>query len=355
MILVADHFYRKIRIIVSGIGLLVRSVSLFVLPGILFNCSDDKQRHQFFIEGQAQGTTYHITWFSDNERISQQQVDSLLQQLDRSLSTYVPQSVISRINRNEQAHLDLHFENVFNRAQQISDETDGAFDITVAPLINAYGFGFTNKSTLTPLVIDSLRKFIGYRMVKLQGDTILKQNDGVQLDFNAIAQGYSVDVIASFLEERSVERYLIELGGEVRAKGTKENGESWKVGIDSPEDSFDSQRNLNAVVKLDNRAMATSGNYRRFYEENGTRYAHIIDPKTGYPAMHNLLSATVFANDCMTADAYATAFMVMGVEGSKEFLAARKDLDLDVFFIYNENEHWATYSSENLVDILEDP
>ena len=176
----------------------------------------------------------------------------------------------------------------------------------------------------------------------------------MMLDFNAIAQGYTVDLLSSFLESKGINNYLVELGGEVRTKGKKNNGEDWKIGIDQPNETYTEGRPLKAIVSLKNKALATSGNYRKFYVENGRKYAHIIDPHTGYPAKHNLLSATVIANDCMTADAFATAFMVMGLEKAKQFLSKAKQLGLEVFFIYDEHGTWKTYTSETLKERIEE-
>lgn len=307
------------------------------------------------IEGQAQGTTYHITYSSKADVSYKKQVDSVLKQLDLSLSTYVPESIISRVNKNDSSvRVDDHFLKVFSKAIEVSTKTNGLFDVTVTPLINAYGFGFTKKATINDKVIDSLRQFIGYEKVRLEGRRVIKEQQAMMLDFNAIAQGYSVDVLGLYLESKGIENYLVELGGEVKAKGRKENSEYWKVGIDQPEEGFPAARNLNTVINLKDRAMATSGNYRRYYEENGRKYGHIIDPGTGYPANHNLLSASVFADDCMTADAYATAFMVMGVEQTTAFLSDNKDLKLDVLLIYDNNGTWKTHSSKGLEEWIEE-
>jgi thiamine biosynthesis lipoprotein len=188
----------------------------------------------------------------------------------------------------------------------------------------------------------------------LQGNKLVKEKPGMMLDFNAIAQGYTVDVLASYLESNGIMNYLVELGGEVKGKGQKNNDQMWTVGIDQPNETSTEGRPLKAIIKLKDRALATSGNYRKFYIENGKKYAHIIDPHTGYPAKHNLLSATVLAANCITADAYATVFMVMGLERSKKFLSEHQELGLDVFFIYDENGVWNTYTSERLKDLIEE-
>jgi thiamine biosynthesis lipoprotein len=305
------------------------------------------------ISGEAQGTTYSISWISNDGLNYQMSVDSIFKRIDSSLSTYLPVSIISRVNKNDSTViLDDHFITVFRKAGEVSEKTGGAFDVTVAPVINAWGFGFTKKATVDSAMIDSLLQFIGYGKVSLYGNRLVKGKKETMLDFNAIAQGYTVDVISNFLKSRGVENYFVELGGEVKTKGKKENNEYWKVGIDKPQESIPGERPLQAIIDLENKALATSGNYRKFYEENGQKYSHIIDPATGYPAKNNLLSASVLADDCMTADAYATAFMVMGLERSKKFLSENKNLKLEVYFIYDENGVLKTYVSDELKKLM---
>jgi thiamine biosynthesis lipoprotein len=301
------------------------------------------------ISGEAQGTTYSISWISYNGVNYQPSIDSIFKKIDSSLSTYLPASIISLINNNDSAVIpDDHFIIVFKKAQEVSEKTNGAFDITVAPVINAWGFGFTKKANVDSAMIDSLLQFIGYKKVKLDNNNLVTEKKKIMLDFNAIAQGYTVDVLSSFLESKGIQNYFVELGGEVKAKGKKENDEYWKVGIDKPDENTFDERPLQAIINLENRSLATSGNYRKFYEESGQKYSHIIDPGTGYPAKNNLLSASVTADDCMTADAYATAFMVMGLERSKQFLSENKNLKLEVYFIYDEKGVWKTFVTENL-------
>ena len=320
----------------------------FVLV-MLFTKCNDRSDEIMRIAGRAQGTTYHISWRSKDKTNYHAGIDSLLKEIDSSLSTYVPSSVISRINNNDSTvHADKYFAEVFEKAIEISQKTEGHFDVTVGPVINAWGFGFSKRANIDSATINSLLQFVGYSMVRLEDQKVVKAKPQVMIDFNAIAQGYSVDLLASYLENKGVENYLVELGGEVKAKGRKNNQEYWKVGIDQPNETATEERPLKAIINLKDKALATSGNYRKFYIENGKKYAHIIDPKTGYPAKHNLLSATVIADDCMTADAYATAFMVMGLEKSKEFLLQNKELGLEAYFIYEENGAWQTYSSEAL-------
>ncbi|MBK8088849.1 MAG: FAD:protein FMN transferase [Chitinophagaceae bacterium] len=306
------------------------------------------------ISGVAQGTAYHITYHAKQNTNYRRAVDSILRRIDLSLSTYVPASIISRINNGDTSVItDDYFTDVFNKAVEVSEKTNGVFDITVAPLINAYGFGFTKKQKVDSILVDSILHFIGYKKVKLEGKKLVKEMPQVMLDFNAIAQGYTVDVLASFLESKGISNYMIELGGETKANGKKADGTFWTVGIEQPNEIMSDGSVLQAIVKLKNKALATSGNYKKYYIENGKKYTHIINPFTGYPAKNNLLSASVFAGSCMTADAYATSFMVMGLEKAKQFLAEHEELNLDVFFIYDEDGSWKTFTSEKLKENVE--
>lgn len=299
------------------------------------------------IEGEAQGTTWHVSYLSTDPVNHTASIDSLLRKIDSSMSTYLPMSLISKINNNDSTViLDEYFIDVFNKSMEVSEKTNGLFDITIGSLVNAWGFGFSKKENVDQAMIDSLRQFVGYKMLRLIENKIIKEMPQIKLDFNAIAQGYSVDVLAAFLESEGIHDYLVEIGGELKAKGKKYN-ENWKVGIEQPNDHA-TERKLEAIIALNNRALATSGNYRKFYEEEGQKFSHIIDPGTGYPAKQNLLSATVLADDGITADAYATAFMIMGLENSKIFLAKHQDLKLEVFFIYSEKAEWKIYASESL-------
>ncbi|MDR7211879.1 FAD:protein FMN transferase [Flavobacterium piscis] len=320
-----------------------------ILASIIFltGCNSNK-KSLIKIEGNAQGTSYHISYISDDGINHKTAIDSLLKEIDVSMSTWLPGSIISRINNNDNSVVvDQYFMDVFHKSLEVSEKTDGLFDVTVGPLVNSWGFGFSKKAAPDSTTIDSLLHFVGYKMLKLEGNKIIKAKPGIKIDFNAIAQGYSVDILANYLENKGINNYLVELGGELKAKGKKEN-ENWKVGIDKPDEKATSQRKLEAVINLNNKALATSGNYRKFYEENGQKFSHIINPKTGYPAKQNLLSATVIADDGITADAYATAFMVMGLKKSIQFLEDNKDLKLEVYFIYDEKGNWKTYASESL-------
>ena len=327
--------------------LLLIAVCLLWLPG----CSEKAAIHK--ISGEAQGTTWHITYISEDAKDHKPGIDSILKDLDNSLSTWVQSSIISRINRNEKDVLtDAYFRDVFLKSIEVSDKTQGLFDVTVGPLVNAWGFGPAKKANTDSIRIDSLREFVGYRMLKLENNKLIKARPEIKIDFNAIAQGYSVDVIAAYLDKHHINDYLVELGGELISKGSK-GTDNWTVGIDKPDEVEGAERKLQAIVQL-NRALATSGNYRKFYELDGKKYAHIIDPRTGYPAKQNILSATVLADDAMSADAYATAFMVMGLDRSKEFLKENEDLKLDVFFVFAEHGKWKTFQSEGMKNLIKE-
>jgi len=299
------------------------------------------------INGQAQGTTYHITYQSKDSIDYQYEIDSVLKQFDLSLSTYEPGSIISRINRDEQdVELSDYFVKCFNASRQVFEASGGAFDITVAPVVNAWGFGFTEGMDPDSLMIDSLLHFVGMDKIRLENKKIIKEITGVMLDVNAIAQGYAVDVISEYLESKGIINYLVEIGGEVRTMGINPRGQIWTVGIDKPIEGLQIPGiQMQAILSLKNRSLATSGNYRRFYIRDGVKYSHTIDPVTGYPVRHNLLSATVLADECMIADGFATAFMVLGIEKSKILLEKRKDLDAYLIYTDEEGQYKVFYTT----------
>ena len=288
--------------------------------------------------GFTQGTSYHITYESKRGENLKDEIDTLLAEFDKSFSTYLPSSIISRINSNDtDVYVNEHFIKLFNKAYEVYKATDGAFDITVAPLVNAWGFGFTERADVDSALIDSLLQYIGMEKVKLEQNRILKRHKEIMLDANAIAQGYAVDVMAEFLDKKGIKNYLVEIGGEIKTRGVNDKCEIWKIGLDKPvENNLIPGTYLQAVLQLKGRSLATSGNYRKFYEKDGVKYAHSIDPKTGYPVLKNLLSVTVVTDDCMTADAYATGFMVMGVDKTIDFLSDHKELD--AYLIYNDEK-----------------
>jgi len=309
---------------------------VLILP-FLTACREGKELKIYKMTGAAQGTYYAITYCSDNNENLQPAVDSLLKQFDRSVSSYIPTSVISRLNNNDTSvTADPIYETIFKKSMEVSARTDGAFDVTVGPLVEAWGFGFKKKEKVDKAMVDSLLPLVGYRKVQLSKGKLIKADPRIQIDFDAIAQGYSSDWLARFFEKKGIQNYLIDVGGEVLAHGSKPDGQFWSVAIEMPSKNSEDERKIQAILTMKNRAISTSGSYRKYYEENGVRYSHTIDPSNGYPVRHNLLSVSVVANDCITADAYATAFMVMGLEKSKEFLV--KNSEMEAYFI-SDDQH----------------
>lgn len=325
---------------------------LFSLSIWLMSCQPEKSLQKVNFFGEAQGTYYAVTYFDPDSTIYQTQIDSLLRQFDQSVSLWVKESVISRINRNDpDAITDEVFIELFNRSGEIYTQTDGAFDPTIGPLVNAWGFGFNDRMKIDQAVIDSLLPLVGFDQIKLENNKVVKNDNRIHFDFNAIAQGYSVDLVGKFLESKGIKNYLVDIGGEIFAKETKPDGSQWLVGIEKPAEQATSQREIIAKVGLKDRALATSGNYRKFFIEDGVRYSHTIDPATGYPVQHTLLSATVIADDCATADAFATSFMIMGLEDAKQFLLDNPALE--GYFIYGEeNGELNTWYSKGFEELL---
>ena len=298
--------------------------------------------------GMVFGTVYNITYECDSDL--HQAIKAELQKVDHSLSPFNTQSIITAINQNQDVVLDEMFLAVFKKAMEISRETDGAFDITVAPLVNAWGFGFKNGIQPTRSQVDSLRRLIGYEKVELKDGRIVKKLPDVMLDCSAIAKGYGSDVVAHLLRERGVNNFMVEIGGEIVTSGVNPQRLPWKIGVTKPvDDTLSVRGEIQSVLNVTDLAMATSGNYRNFYYKGGKKYAHTIDPKTGYPVQHSLLSATVLAKDCATADAYATSFMVLGIDGAKKIL--ERHPELMAYFIYSDaNGQNATWCSDSMKD-----
>ncbi len=305
-------------------------------------------------EGKVFGTYYHIT-YSYSHSI-QQEIDKRLAMVDASLSPFNKRSIITAVNQNRDVRVDSMFRYVFNLAHEVSDNTNGAFDITVAPLVNAWGFGFEKKDSVNPNQIRELLQSVGYRKVSLsQSGRVMKQNPDTKLDCSAIAKGYGCDVVAGLFDELGIENYLIEIGGEIVAKGENAKQQKWSIGINRPvDDSLMVENKVAAVLELTDCGLATSGNYRRFYYKNGKRYAHTIDPRTGYPVQHTLLSSTVIAKNCATADAYATAFMVLGIDSAKIVLANHPELE--AYFIYSDSKGgYRVWMSQKLSEQMAHP
>lgn len=294
------------------------------------------------------GTTYNITYQSDEDL--HKEVLAKLKEVDGALSMFNEKSTITKINNNEDVTPSEMFTDVFQLAQEISQETNGSFDITVAPLVNIWGFGFKKGEEPSKHAIDSLKALIGYQKVSYDGKRVVKKDPRITLDCSAIAKGYGADVVARLLDEKGIKNYLVEIGGEVVTRGISEKRVPWKIGVTKPTEDPTETGDLQTVLNVTDKAMATSGNYRNFYYKGGKKYAHTIDPKTGYPVQHNILSATVLCDRCAIADAYATAFMVMGFEGARRILD--KHPELMAYLIYDdkgENKVWYSPSLKDAV------
>ncbi|MBR6938714.1 MAG: FAD:protein FMN transferase [Prevotella sp.] len=292
------------------------------------------------------GTTYNITYQHDKDL--GKEILVALNQVDASLSPFNEKSIITKINNNESVKPDKMFVEVFELAKQISTETHGAFDITVAPMVNAWGFGFKSGTSPTKEVIDSIKEIVGFDKISLKNNKIVKQDPRTTLDCSAIAKGYGCDIVARLFRNKDIKNFMIEIGGEVVTSGISEKRIPWKIGVTKPtDDSLSTNQELQTILNITDMAMATSGNYRNFYYKNGKKYAHTIDPKTGYPVQHNILSATVLASDCATADAYATSFMVLGLDGAMKIL--KQHPELMAYFIYSDQKgHNAVWYSPSM-------
>jgi thiamine biosynthesis lipoprotein len=314
----------------------------------VFGCNPDKK---VSIEGETMATSYHVSYFDGEGRDFKKEIDSLLVIVNRSINTYDPTSEISAFNKSEKGiKINLpYFLPPLEKALEVYKVSDGAFDPTVMPLVNAWGFGPERKAHLPDSSkIDSLLTFIGLNRVFIRNDSVLKTHPRVQLDFGGIGQGYGADVIANFLKLKGVENMFVELGGEGLALGHNlETGKSWYIGILDPQD-LDSMK---AYVSLSDRAFTTSGNYYNYREVNGRRFSHIMDPKTGYPSESAIISASVFAPDCTTADAWAKVLIVSGVEKSIGMLKGHPELN--AFLVYLKNGVTETYTTKNISDQLE--
>ncbi len=304
------------------------------------------------VQGEAQGTTYTIKYIGEERDGIKRVMDSLLISFDQSLSTYVPTSLVSIFNESDSVIIDHNFRSVFLLSNLIYQETEGAFDPSIGPLIKSWGFDYANPQRMDSSLVDSLLRFCGMEQFHLTDSLLTKDHVNARLNFNAIAQGYAVDLMAERIEKFGIADYYVELGGELKVKGKNKRGEWWMIGIDRPEGD-NLERKLGARISLENKAMATSGNYRKYYEVDGKRYSHTLNPQTGFPAENNLLSATVIASDCGSADAYATAFMVMGKEKSIAYL--KKHPALSAYLISSGVDgEFETYFTPDLKAVIEE-
>jgi len=339
--------YQKKNIIYSVVLLgLVAIVWLYRNSG---SDSAEPKVDQVTFSGQTMGTVYNIKYLDDQGRNFKQEIDSLLEVFNQSLNHYLPESEISRFNRQDTLYFDLpYFYPVMQVSQAVVNTTNGAFDPTVAPLVNAWGFGPEGGDLPDSLAVDSLLSKVGFDKLLFNESYITKTDPDTQLDFSAIAKGYGVDVVADYLTEQGIRDMMVEIGGEIVCKGVNAQGDIWRIGIDDPVNRGD----MTAAIAINNRAIATSGDYRNYYVRDGKKYSHTINPKTGYPVEHSVLSVSVITDDCITADAYATAFMVMGLE--KTLAVLEEAPQLDVYIIFDDNGEIKTYQTNGVEDNLLD-
>lgn len=297
----------------------------------LVSC-DTVKKQQFM--GTTQGSYYSITYFDEQNRDFSREFDSIFKEIESTLSLWDENSIIRRVNRNDTTVvLNQIFIDNFNYAMKAAELSDGYFDPTVGPLVQAWGFHFKEGMEMTPEIVDSLKQLVDYRKIKIENGKVIKENPNMTLDFNAVAQGYTTDMIGNYLLSKNVNNFLVDVGGEILARGCKPNGELWKVGIEKPAENKDSERIVQEIVELDNRSIVTSGNYRKYVERGGKRYSHSLNPKTGYPAENNLLSATIIAENTAWADCLASICMVVGLEKAIEIIESSED-NIDAYFIY---------------------
>ena len=306
-----------------------------------------KQPQRMYLEGFAQGSYYAITYYDEQGRNFQQGIDSIFHAVDLSVNLWVDSSVICKVNRNEEVELDQIFIDNFNIAQQAAELSGGYFDLTISPLVAAWGFSAktSNLSSLTSHLIDSLKTLVDYRKVRIEDGKLIKDDPAMQLDFNAVAQGYTSDRIAAYLDSKGVKHYLVDTGGEIMAKGGKPDGKPWVVGIEKPAENMDDERVVQTRVPLFDKGLVTSGSTRKYVERDGKRYSHCIDPTTGYPVEHQVLSVTVLAENAVWADALASICMVMGMEKSLELIKTMEGVEAYYIFV-NEKGELETFATE---------
>ncbi len=313
------------------------NILYFSLVALLISCNSNK-KDMVTYTGFTQGTTFSIKFYNkDDGQKLKLGIDSIFNAINYTASTYQENSIILKVNRNEEVLLNQDFINIFNRSMEVSELSNGCFDITVGDLVRRWGFGFKTKKMPTDFQVDSLRKFVGYKNISIIDGKVVKKFPEIKIDFNAIAQGYTVDLVAEYFIKNGCNNFIVEIGGEVRASGAKEGNNPWVVGIEKPAPNDTSSQTIQHKIQLVNKSISTSGNYRKYFIKDGIKYSHTIDPKTGYPVHHSLLSVSIIADDCTTADAYCTAFMVMGVEKAKEFLKVHPEID--AYFIYSDQNN----------------
>lgn len=311
----------------------MKRTTVILLVIMLVSCSKQPQKIKY--EGITQGSYFSITYYDEEGRTFEAEIDSIFREVDNSVSLWNENSIIRKVNRNEDVVVNQIFKDNFEWARKASDFSDGAFDATIGPLVAAWGFHYKQELEMTPEMVDSILQFVDYHKIEIIDDIVVKANPNMTLDFNAVAQGYTTDLIGKFLESKGIYSYLVDVGGEIYAKGTKPNGSLWIIGIEKPAENYDSERSVQIKLELKDKGIVTSGNYRKYIEKDGVRYSHSIDPKTGYPVEQNLLSATVIADNASWADCLATICMIVGKEKASKLL---EDQGVEAYFIYVDND-----------------
>ncbi len=324
---------------------------LLWMIGLVMLAACGRQPQRIVLQGLAQGSYYAVTYFDEENRNFQPEIDSIFHAVDMSVNLWVDSSIISKVNRNEDVTLDSIFIDNFNIAQEAARLSDGYFDPTISPIVAAWEFSYKNGDSITPQLIDSLKQLVNYRKICIENGKVIKENPNMKLDFNAIAQGYTSDLIAAFLESRGIKNYLVDTGGEIMARGSKPNGQPWIVGIEKPAENWDSEQVVQTRIALRDKGLVTSGSTRKYVERNGRRYSHCIDPKTGYPVEHNVLSATVLAENSVWADALASICMVMGMEKSLPLIESMDGVEAYYIFVNEQNE-LETFATEGFRELL---
>jgi len=309
-----------------------KSVCFFSVLMLFASCNKPQKINY---AGMTQGSYFSITYFDENGRNFEHEIDSIFEAVDNSVSLWNENSIIRKVNRNEDVIVDQIFKDNFEWSRKASEFSDGAFDATIGPLVSAWGFHYKKELEMTAEIVDSIRQLVDYRNIEIIDDKVVKAHPNMTLDFNAVAQGYTADLVGKLLETKGIHNYLVDVGGEIMAHGTKPNGEEWVIGIEKPAENCDSERSVQIKLKLKDKGIVTSGNYRKYIEKDGVRYSHSIDPKTGYPMPQNLLSATIIAENATWADCLASICMFVGKEKAEKLL--EKENDVEAYFIYIED------------------
>ena len=305
-------------------------IYIIVLCCLLTNCNT-VEKQQFW--GSTQGSYYSIAYYDEQNRDFHHEFDSIFEEIENTLSLWNENSIIRRVNRNDTTViLNKIFVDNFNYAMRAAELSNGYFDPTIGPLVQAWGFHFKEGMEMTPKMVDSIKQLVDYRKIKIENGKVVKENPNMTLDFNAVAQGYTTDMIGDFLLSKGIENFLVDVGGEIMAKGHKPNGDLWKVGIEKPAENKDSERIVQEIIELKDKSIVTSGNYRKYVERGGKRYSHSLNPKTGYPSENRLLSATVICDNTAWADCLASICMVVGLDKAIELFEPSKGSE--VYLIY---------------------